>query len=114
MNRGQPQGSSGTNRGQQQNAGGGNGYSPRNPRACYMCKATDHGVSDCPLMSMLRNMAGQNASGTTRVQGQVPSPQRWGRRKGKEVSRFPLVKGTALEGASRTPRMEWLVSSKES
>ncbi|KAE9311976.1 hypothetical protein PR003_g19875 [Phytophthora rubi] len=75
MNRGQPQGSSGTNRGQQQNAGGGNGYSPRNPRACYMCKATDHGVSDCPLMSMLRNMAGQNASGTTRVQGQVPSPQ---------------------------------------
>ncbi|KAE9006859.1 hypothetical protein PR002_g16373 [Phytophthora rubi] len=51
-----------------QNAGGGNGYSPRNPRACYMCKATDHGVSDCPLMSMLRNMAGQNASGTTRGQ----------------------------------------------
>ncbi|KAE9231951.1 hypothetical protein PF004_g10067 [Phytophthora fragariae] len=57
------------------NAGGGNGYSPRNPRACYMCKATDHGVSDCPLMSMLRNMAGQNATGTTPVQGQVPSQQ---------------------------------------
>ncbi|KAE8899168.1 hypothetical protein PF003_g17159 [Phytophthora fragariae] len=75
MNRSQPQGSSATNRGQQRNAGGGNGYSPRNPRACYMCKATDHGVSDCPLMSMLRNMAGQNATGTTPVQGQVPSQQ---------------------------------------
>ncbi|KAE8895702.1 hypothetical protein PF003_g20032 [Phytophthora fragariae] len=53
----------------QQNAGSGNGYSPRNSRACYMCKAMDHGVSDCPLMSMLRSMAGQNATGTTPVEG---------------------------------------------